>query len=119
MAADSLAVGRAGMLFEQLRASGFFGGAGRLYELERAMWECFRQCDGAERLVCFVLANILDRIAKIQESEAIAADAAVELSNLLNQHFNQCMDYLLERDTGHSAEQILVALVDAFAILRK
>jgi len=119
MSADSLTIRRAYALYEQLRTSGFFGGSGRLYEFERAIWECFRQCDGGERLVGFVLANVLDRIARDQESGPVTAEGAVKLANALSQPINQCMDYLIGRSTGQSAEETAIKLLDAFASLRK
>jgi hypothetical protein len=116
---DNLSIHRLHGLYASLRKSGFLAGASKLYEIERALWKCFDEASGSDRIIAYTLATIIGRIVNAQDEQAVEASEGIVLANVLDQPIAQAMDFLIGKSAGADAAKIQAALVDAYAIFRK
>lgn len=114
METDPLVVRRFHTEIGELLKSGYLGGSGKLFRLEQLAWQCHRELSGSQKTVCAGVAHFLDQAAKSQEGEAVTADAAASLCSAVNQPLSQCLDCLIGRDSGLTAETLLAALTNAY-----
>jgi hypothetical protein len=99
----------------KLRASGFVGGTGTLYALQRQALSCMMAADGIAKVACFVLAAIFENLARRSEGEALDADRAARMLDILEQPLAECAALVAGHTVGVNAEQ---ALTNAVAYAR-
>jgi hypothetical protein len=93
--------------------TGFIAGATKLFEIERAAWDCFKQMTGDEQSICFVLATVFGRLAKRQDGEPVAVGEGAQLNNDLGQAIRQCTDFLVGNSNEKEPSQVLSPLISA------
>jgi hypothetical protein len=96
-------------------SSGFIGGSGALYRLEQQAWTCHGiLADPAQRAVCAAIANLLDRVAKRQEGQAVTANEEAALCSALSQPLMRATDYLIAVDSGVTSTILVADLTDEY-----
>jgi hypothetical protein len=115
MGADSLSARRFHSETSEMLASGFIGGSGTLFRLERVARACHRDLQGDERIVCAGVAEMLGRIAKRQDGAAVTADESASLCSMISQPLTRCIDFLVGKDSGVSAALLLGDLTNAYS----
>jgi hypothetical protein len=102
------------MEIRELLASGFIGGSGQLFRIERLAWDCHAELEGSEKVICAGVAHLLDRIARRQEDEIVTADEAVRLCNKISQPLLRWLDAMMGKDSGAGPERLLGELNIAY-----
>jgi hypothetical protein len=103
----------------ELSSTGFLGGSSFLYELERYAWTSFEGEHHTRRLTAFVLANVLNGLAKRQETAgAVTADYCGKLHAALDQHIMVCIDILAGRATTTNELKAVTDLLGSYARVR-
>lgn len=99
----------------RLRVSGFLGGTATLYALQRQALTCIKTADGAAKVACFVLAAIFESLARRSEGEALDAEQAARMLDILEQPLAECAALVAGHTVGVNAEQALANAVAAYA----
>jgi len=114
MSTDSLTARRLHNLCTDMLETGFIAGSTKLYEIERAAWDCFRSSTGTEQTICYVLATLFDRLAAAQDGEAVSPSDGARLLNILGQPIRQCIDHLVGRKVGLDSLQLVISITEAY-----
>jgi hypothetical protein len=109
MSVEPLAGKQLARRYAEMRASGVFGPGVHLYAMQRDALKMVATLEGEQRVAGFVLANVLELVARRQDEEVVEFDPGADLLAKLDAPVAACIAAINGAADGAAAADRLIA----------